>query len=170
MLTTFQLTWVPGLVDDVMTIVSELVTNACLYGGDSFPAGSLTMWHPNTRLIICVHDKNPEQPTRALRRAYTALREQDDLRHAAYVAGRPFEEVSAWSHDFDMETSGRGIRMITRLARNHLGELDYATDGDASHPGKVARVNLLLPNVMWRNRFTDPWTGHSKGPARQSRA
>lgn len=140
LLDRFKLGWVRStmgdvLVDDVLTIVSELVTNACRYGGDAFPAGSLTIWHPNDRLIITVHDKNPEIP-------YGPWLGRDWL--------APNGE------------SGRGIALVKKLAAHHIGQLDYASDGDKESPGKVARVNMLLPNVMWPNKFRDPWTDRER--------
>lgn len=137
LLRRFKLEWVRStmgdvLVDDVATIVSELVTNACRYGGDAFPAGSLTIWHPNRRLVITVHDKNPEIP-------------HDAWLGRGYRFGR-------------YDEGGRGIRIVKKLAAQHLGTLDYVSDGDRENPGKVARVNMLLPDVIWPNQFRDPWT------------
>lgn len=131
----FDLRWIAGLEDAVTTIVSELVTNAQRYGGNAFPAGSLTMWHPNQWLIITVHDKNPHQPWRELKRSRDAI-----------AAGK-------WT-----EESGRGLAIVQSLAQEFCGELDFAHDGHIACPGKVARVRMLLPDVAWENRFTDPWT------------
>lgn len=131
MLKRFELAWVPDLVDDVKVMVSELVTNACRHGGDTFPAGSLTMWHPNTRLVIAVHDKNPHQPWREIGRA---------------------RSQNPWL--MDHQESGRGLAIVTRLAERHLGELSVDSDGDG---GKVITVNMLLPNNAWPHTFWDPW-------------
>ena len=148
LLKRFHLTWVKStmgdvLTDDVLTIVSELVTNACRYGGDAFPAGSLTIWHPNKWLVISVHDKNPTIP-------YDAWLG----RGPRYGPNPP-----SW---LDREEGGRGIRMVKTLAARHLGELDYAEDGDKVSPGKVARVRMLLPDVQWPHSFRDPWTGKTR--------
>lgn len=131
---TFGLAWVPDLVDDVQTIVTELVANACKHGGDAFPAGSLTIWHPNTRLVIAVHDKNPYQPWRQLQKARTGM----SLEAAGF-----FED-------------GRGLAIVHGLAQAHLGELSFASDDDRAAPGKVATVSMLLPNVAWAHTFWDP--------------
>lgn len=144
LLKRFHLQWVRStmgdvLTDDVKTIVSELVTNACRYGGDSFPAGSLTIWHPNRWLIISVHDKNPQIPWDAWLG-----------RGPRYGPNLP---------EWIERESGRGIRMVKELAARHLGALDYESDGDKENPGKVARVKLLLPNVQWPDSYRDPWTG-----------
>lgn len=136
MLHTFRLEWVPDLVDDVTTIVSELVTNACTHGGYDFPAGSLTMWHPNTRLVIAVHDKNPYQPWREIRKAQQGGMTDRAVAH--------FED-------------GRGLAIVHELAQRHLGELDVVSDGDQAQPGKVVRVNMLLPHMAWPHTFKDPW-------------
>lgn len=137
LLTTFGLTWVPELVEDVETMVTELVTNACEHGGTAFPAGSLTLWHPNRWLVIAVHDKNPKTPWQALRQARQGM----SLEAAGY-----FED-------------GRGLAIVHGLAQRHCGELSFDRDYDKACPGKVATVKMLLPNVQWRNTFTDPWTG-----------
>lgn len=153
LLQRFHLQWVRStmgdvLTDDVLTIVSELVTNACAYGGDSFPAGSLTIWHPNRHLIIAVHDKNPVIPWDAWLG-----------RGPKYGPGQP---------EWVQREGGRGIRLVKALAAHHLGELDYVSDDDQDNPGKVARVKMLLPNVIWPYSFRDPWTGRevNGGPER----
>lgn len=133
MLDRFQLTWVPNLVGDVQLMVSELVTNACRYGGDAFPAGSMTLWHPNKWLILTVHDKNPYQPYKE----WNEAREADD-----------------WERE-----SGRGLLAVERLAKGQFGYFDFASDGDKACPGKVARVQMLLPDVQWPHTFRDPWSG-----------
>lgn len=134
MLERFQLLWVPELADDVAVIVTELVTNACKYAGGAFPAGSLTMWHPNRRLIITVHDKNPDFPPREFWRRYVQPRSTTAI-------------------------GGRGLPVVVALAGAHCGEFDFAWDGNREQPGKVARVNMLLPNVVWPHTYRDPWTG-----------
>lgn len=134
LLHTFRLEWVPDLVEDVETMVSELVTNACTHGGDAFPAGSLTIWHPNTRLVIAVHDKNPYEPFREIGRARLINQGAGDAMRTA--------------------ESGRGLAIVEALAQRHLGTLDTASDGAG---GKVVRVNMLLPNVVWSHTFYDPW-------------
>jgi anti-sigma regulatory factor (Ser/Thr protein kinase) len=132
MLEAFQLTWIDGLAESVELMVSELVTNACRYGGNALPAGSFTLWHPNRWLVLTVHDKNPYEPFRELAKARRS--------------------VSPW-----LEESGRGLALVSALAAEHCGELDYSPDYDQAIPGKVARVKMLLPNVMWRHTFKDPW-------------
>lgn len=134
LLKEFELLWIPKLEEAVATIVSELVTNAQRYGGDAFPAGSLTLWHPNTWLVIAVHDKNPYRPYRELMRSRAAV------------------DRGAWD-----EESGRGLGIVQTLAEEHCGELDFAGDWDRASPGKVARVQMLLPDVAWPHRFKDPW-------------
>ncbi|WP_333731734.1 ATP-binding protein [Streptomyces sp. IBSBF 3010] len=138
LLHTFRLEWVPDLVEDVEVMVSELVTNACNHTGDDapFPAGSLTIWHPNTRLIIAVHDKNPYQPWREI--------------HQARKGGMSEQARSYFEN-------GRGLAIVHELAQRHLGTLDTAPDGDKRIPGKVITVNMLLPNVSWSHTFRDPW-------------
>ncbi|MGW6920888.1 ATP-binding protein [Streptomyces sp. NPDC054950] len=150
MLHTYRLDWVPDLVDDAMVMVSELVTNACRHAkNSSLPAGSLTIWHPNTRLIIAVHDKDPYQPWR--------------------------EIAKADPRDRYLGESGRGLAMVKALAARHLGEVSVSADGDyreeplpdewaapkgRTRPvslGKVVTVNMLLPNVAWPHTFKDPW-------------
>ncbi|MFC9620236.1 ATP-binding protein [Streptomyces sp. NPDC056930] len=151
LLKTFQLTWVPGLVDDVKIIVSELVANACQYGGDAFPAGSLTVWHPNRWLVLTVHDKSPYIP---YRETYRGVPNPGDMAWGvATKAAIPGPHLSEWAEH------GRGLALVRGLAAEHHGELDWARDDDPQTPGKVARVKMLLPDVQWRNAFTDPWTG-----------
>jgi signal transduction histidine kinase len=135
LLKTFQLLWVPDLVDDVLSIVSELVANACKHGGDTLPAGSLTIWHPNRRLIIAVHDKNPYLPWPEL------------------AAARKGMSLSARAHYED----GRGLAIVHQLAERHIGDVAFASDGDTVDPGKVTTVNMLLPDVCWPHQFKDPW-------------
>jgi anti-sigma regulatory factor (Ser/Thr protein kinase) len=149
MLQRFGLTWVTAqdgsgssLVDDMQTIVSELVTNAQRYGGDSFPAGSFTLFHPGRWLHLTVHDKNPYQPYKEVARAYKELRSDTFL----------------WSE------GGRGLRTVIGLAEGHCGNLATGGDGDRVNPGKVMRVSMLLPNVTWGISRRCPWTGTTKGP------
>ena len=137
LLHTFQLTWVPDLVDDVKTIVTELVTNACEHGGTAFPAGSLTIWHPNRWLIISVHDKNPTIPYAQLRKARAGMS----------------PAANAWFED------GRGLAVVDGLAEAHDGELTFQRDHDEWCPGKAAVVKMLLPDVQWPHAFTDVHTG-----------
>lgn len=129
LMSRFRLEWVPDLVDDVETMVSELVTNVQRHAGDTFPAGSFTLWHPNKWLVLTVHDKNPDMPYRQLHRA---------------------------SASWDAE-GGRGLGIVKSLAERHLGEVDFAPDNDKEMPGKVTRVRMLLPNALWPNKFYDPW-------------
>lgn len=132
MLERFGLTWVHGLVPDVQAIISELVTNVCRYGGDAFPAGSFTLWHPNKWLVLTVHDKNPYMPRKEIEH------------HALYG-----------------DEGGRGLQIVKRLAADHCGELDFMPDFDKDCPGKVARVVMLLPDVVWRNTYRCPFTGRT---------
>lgn len=125
-----QLGWVPNLVDNAQLIVSELVTNVQRYAGEAFPAGSVTIWHPNRFLVISVHDKNPYRPWRELGRQV------------------------GWDSE-----GGRGLAMVRDLAAEHCGELDFAGDGDPAMPGKVTRVRLLMPDVVWSHRHRDPHSG-----------
>ncbi|MFD5308150.1 ATP-binding protein [Streptomyces ardesiacus] len=119
MLGEWRLTWVPELVDDVGLMVSELVTNVQRHAGDSYPAGSFTLWHPGRRLVLTVHDKG-ELPWRSgwWSRAESAT---------------------------DWET-GRGLALVRALAAEHIGEVDVVDDKDRARPGKVVRVSMLLPN------------------------
>jgi signal transduction histidine kinase len=149
LLKTFELTWVPGLVHDAQVIVSELVSNACRYGGDAFPAGSLTIWHPNRWLIITVHDKSPYVP---YRETYRGVPNPGDL---AFGVGRQDSDPHVFE---EWAEHGRGLSLVRGLAANHCGELDWARDGDFATPGKVARVKMLLPNIVWPHTFTDPWS------------
>lgn len=128
----FDLGWVPNLLDVTELIVSELVTNAQRYGGGDFPAGSMTIWHPNRFLVISVHDKNPYKP-------WTELH---------------------WPAPWDSE-GGRGLAMVRDLAAEFLGELDFVPDGDTAMPGKVTRVRMLLPDVIWPHRHRDPHSGRT---------
>ncbi|MEU9560323.1 ATP-binding protein [Streptomyces fumanus] len=144
LLHTFRLNWVPDLVDDVQTIVTELVANACQHAAGAYPAGSLTIWHPNVWLIIAVHDKNPHQPWRQLRRAREGL-------------------TSLEAED------GRGLAMVHALAQAHHGEVSFSSDGHYREEvnehgrkvrkplGKVTTVKMLMPNVVWPHTFYDPW-------------
>ncbi|AUG87321.1 hypothetical protein HOS59_gp57 [Streptomyces phage Rowa] len=153
LLTTFGLDGkFPHLVSDCMVMVSELVTNACEHAskGSPFPAGSLTIWHPNRWLIITVHDKSPYVP---YRETYRGVPNPGDIPFG--VAER---EPNADAFE-EMRQSGRGLQLVRALAADHCGELDWARDDDPQTPGKVARVKMLLPNVMWPHTFTDPWTG-----------
>jgi hypothetical protein len=133
LMSRFRLDWVPDLADDVETMVSELVTNVQRYGGDIFPAGSFTLWHPNKWLVLTVHDKNPYQP---------------------------YKELNHASASWDAE-GGRGLGIVKSLAARHLGEVDFARDHDTEMPGKVTRVRMLLPDVMWPNTFRDPHKGRT---------
>jgi two-component sensor histidine kinase len=151
----------PDLVDDVALIVTELVTNACKHAGNAFPAGALTMWHPNKWLIITVHDKSPYIPYRETYRGGVSpdtfawgINDADamDADDEARRSTNPMD----WS-----ATSGRGLQLVRALAADHCGELDWVRDGDTTTPGKVARVKMLLPNVQWPHSFRDPWTGRT---------
>lgn len=130
LLTDLELTWIPDLVDDVEIIVSELVTNACRHGR-GYPFGALTIWHPGKWLVITVHDKNPTKPWDALYRDTTP----------------------------DEWEGGRGLPLVRALADQHLGEVSFAWDHNRADPGKVVRVRLLMPNVIWpwRDRVRNPW-------------
>ncbi|GHB60476.1 ATPase [Streptomyces cirratus] len=54
--------WLPEAAEDVLLLVSELVSNACLHGGG--PGTLLLHWTPE-RLRIEVTDGNPAPPLRA---------------------------------------------------------------------------------------------------------
>ncbi|MCX4554175.1 ATP-binding protein [Streptomyces sp. NBC_01500] len=151
LLKTFELEWVPDLVDDVKTIVTELVTNACKHAGQdsAYPAGSVTIYHPNKWLIIAVHDKSPYVP---YRETFRGVPNPGDM--AWDVA-----EVDPDADTFEaMAINGRGLQMVRMLAMGHCGTLQWSRDQDPVTPGKVAQVRMLLPDVQWRHTFTDPWT------------
>jgi anti-sigma regulatory factor (Ser/Thr protein kinase) len=144
MLDRFRLTKIRGgfgelLIDDLPVILTELVTNAQRYGGDAFPAGSFTLFHPGKWLHLTVHDKNPYMPWQEAR---CALRSD-----------------TPWADE-----SGRGLRVVQRLAEGHLGRLEYHSDRDPETPGKVAHVSMLLPNLIWDHTYRDPWTGKERMP------
>ncbi|MGW2591691.1 ATP-binding protein [Streptomyces sp. NPDC001515] len=145
LLREFGLTWVPDLADDVAVMVTELVTNAVLHARPltKFPAGSLTVWHPNKWLVLTVHDKAPR--TAAVTAPHPA-----DMSWGVGEKGRRPGAID-WS-----STSGRGLSMVQALALRHCGRLDWASDDDPVMPGKVARVKLLLPDVSWPHTFIDP--------------
>jgi anti-sigma regulatory factor (Ser/Thr protein kinase) len=111
-------------------MVSELVTNSQRHAGDAYPWASFTLWHPNTWLVLTVHDKGPDAPWSALRRSAD-----------------------------DEGENGRGLTLVKVLAADHFGEVDFESDGNKAQPGKVARVKMLLPDVDWPMPFRDPWTG-----------
>lgn len=127
------------LSEDLPVILTELVTNAQRYGGDTYPAGSFTLWHPGRWLHLTVHDKNPYKPWRETR---DAMRSEAD-----------------WGAE-----SGRGLRVVQRLAEGHLGRLEWHADGDKAAPGKVAHVGMLLPNLAWSHTYRCPWTGATRLP------
>ena len=141
----------PDLSADVQTMVSELVTNAQRHGGDAFPAGSFTLWHPNRWLILTVHDKGRYIPWRE-----TFRHGRNPSGFAWGVTDMDDPDPSTWDA---WAESGRGLQLVRGLAERHCGELSWARDGDPVMPGKVARVKLLLPNLCWQHTFRDPWTG-----------
>ncbi|MFC9191408.1 ATP-binding protein [Streptomyces cyaneofuscatus] len=153
MLTDFRLTWKRGLVDDVETIVSELVTNSVRYALTNYPAGSLTLWHPNQHLIITVHDKSPYIP---YKETYQGLPNPGRFN---WGIDQPDEDYGLLPADLDTwSETGRGLAMVRALASNQGGELDWARDGDLAMPGKVARVKLWLGDFTWPHTYVDPWT------------
>ncbi|MFJ9961110.1 ATP-binding protein [Streptomyces avermitilis] len=121
LLETWKLTWVPDLIDDVLVMVSELVTNVQRHAGPAHPAGSFTLWHPARRLVLTVHDKG-ELPWRTNWWATAAQGNSE---------------------------TGRGLALVRGLAEAHCGEFDVTGDGDLVAPGKVMRVRMLLPDVQW---------------------
>ncbi|MFH9802783.1 ATP-binding protein [Streptomyces albidoflavus] len=125
------------LRDDLPVILTELVTNAQRYGGDAFPAGSFTLFHPGRWLHLTVHDKNPYRPTKEARIART----------------HPYQ---GW------EETGRGLMVVQKLAEPHFGHLWYHSDGDKETPGKVAHVAMLLPNLLWSHVYQCPFTGKTR--------
>jgi anti-sigma regulatory factor (Ser/Thr protein kinase) len=119
----FRLDWVPDLVPDVVTMVSELVTNVQQHAREAYPFGSFTLWHPKRWLILTVHDKG-EMPPFSVVHGFGMRR-------------------AAWHED------GRGFDVVRALAADHLGVFDAVSDKDAENPGKVLRVKMLLPDVVW---------------------
>jgi hypothetical protein len=157
----------PDLVDDVSVMVSELVTNACRHAGDAFPAGALTMWHPNKWLVITVHDKSPYIPYRqTYRGAVPTSSFAWGVSDADTMLGRGVQSdpLDGW----DTET-GRGLQLVRALAAEHCGEFDWARDQDPATPGKVARVRMLLPNVQWPHTYRDPFSGRIVNGKRRDR-
>lgn len=132
MMERWKLTWVPALIDDTLIMVSELVTNAQRHapGDGVLPAGSMTLWHPNRRLILTVHDKGRLPLLRTWRTPDSAR---------------------------DSHESGRGMAIVRALAAEHLGDVDVVSDRYAPDPGKVFRVNMLLPDVVWGPAPPNPW-------------
>jgi len=128
------------LTDDVLIMVSELVTNAQRHAGDAYHSGSFTLWHPNRWLVLTVHDKG------------------------TYVPWRETYQSHELAWDADWEGGGRGLALVRGLAERNLGELDWANDGDRRNPGKVARVRMLLPDLVWPHQFEDPFTGRLVSP------
>jgi hypothetical protein len=127
----WNLGWVPDIIPDTVTMVSELVTNVQRHGCEAFDFGSFTLWHPNKWLILTVHDKAPMVPFGTINGSRTA---QDPC----------------WE-------TGRGFHIVRSLAAEHLGEFDAVPDGDPVNPGKVLRVKMMLPDVVWGPAPRDPW-------------
>ncbi|MFJ9318835.1 ATP-binding protein [Streptomyces globisporus] len=152
MLHDFGLTWKRDLVADCKTMVSELVTNTVRYALTNYPAGSLTIWHPNQHLIITVHDKSPYIPYRE------TYRGQPNPGTFNWGIDRP-EDQGLLPEDLDeWSETGRGLALVQALASAQGGELDWARDGDTAMPGKVARIKLWLGDHQWPHTYVDPWT------------